>query len=117
MAQTLLLDVGTWDFCLDADGNIAVASDPYSTAQDVASACRTWLGEVYYDTTLGVPYDQIMGEEASFTFIKAQIQAAALTVQGVSNPRVFIASLKGRDLVGQVQFTDTNSGQVLTVGF
>ena len=114
MATTLLLDTGVWDLTLDADGNIAVASDPYSVAQDVASACRTWLGEVYFDTTIGVPYDQIMGEEASFVFIKSQLQAAALTVDGVSNPVVYISSIKGRVLVGQVQFTDTNTGQVMT---
>jgi hypothetical protein len=54
--DTLLLDVGLWDLTLDAYGNIAVAAAPYALAQDVASACRTVLGEVYYDDTLGVDY-------------------------------------------------------------
>ena len=42
--NTLLLDTLRWDLCLDVHGNIAVASDPYSVAQDVASAIRTFSG-------------------------------------------------------------------------
>lgn len=107
--QTQLLDVLRWDVILDADGNIAVASDPYSSAQDVASACRTFLGEVYYDTTLGVPYiGQILGQEPSIAFVKAQLEAAAETVPGVTNAVAFVTSLKGRTLGGQIQFTDRN---------
>jgi hypothetical protein len=35
---------------LDAEGNIAVASEPYSLAQDAASAIKTFAGEVFWDT-------------------------------------------------------------------
>src|SRR5580698_7205548 len=107
--QTLLLDVLRWDVILDADGNIAVALDPYAPAQDVASACRTFQGEVYYDTTLGIPYiGQILGQEPSIAFVKAQLEAAAATVPGVSNPVAFITSLKNRQLGGQIQFIDAS---------
>ena len=54
--KTLLLDRTAWDLCLDSNGNIALASEPYSLAQDVASAVRLFLGECYYDTTKGIPY-------------------------------------------------------------
>ncbi len=54
--KTLLLDRSTWDFVLDANGNIAVASDPYSQAQDAASEIKTFSGAVYYDTRMGLPY-------------------------------------------------------------
>ena len=50
VAATLLLDRTTWDLCLDANGNIAMATGPYAIAQDVASAVRLW-----HDTTKGVP--------------------------------------------------------------
>jgi hypothetical protein len=43
--NTLLLDVSSWDLCLDAAGNIAMASNPYSIAQDAASAIRTFAGD------------------------------------------------------------------------
>jgi hypothetical protein len=58
--KTLLLDRSLWDLTLDINGNIAMASEPYAIAQDVASACRTFLGECYYDTSQGVPYFQGM---------------------------------------------------------
>ena len=32
--NTLLLHTSTWDLTVDIDGNIAMASDPYSEAQD-----------------------------------------------------------------------------------
>lgn len=107
--QTMLLDSLRWDVILDADGNMALASDPYSAAQDVASACRTFLGEVYYATNLGIPYlGQILGQEPSQAFVKAQLEAAAATVPGVTNPVAFITGLSARELSGQVQFTDSN---------
>ena len=54
--KTLLLDVESWDVILDAASNIAIASEPYAVAQDVASAIKLFAGELWYDTTKGVPY-------------------------------------------------------------
>ena len=114
MASTLLLDRTLWDLVLDANGNLAVASDPYSVAQDVASAARTYLGEVYYDTTLGVPYSQlILGKFPPLQLVRQFLVEAALTVPGVTDPVVFISSFTDRGLSGQVRFTDP-SGGVLT---
>ena len=45
--NTLYLDPQSWDLVLDAAGNIAMAKDPYAKAQDVASACRLFSGELY----------------------------------------------------------------------
>ncbi|AJJ19826.1 hypothetical protein [Yersinia intermedia] len=56
MQNTLLLDRTAWDLVLDANGDIAMASLPYSIAQDVASAIKTFIGECWYDTSQGVPY-------------------------------------------------------------
>jgi hypothetical protein len=109
--DTLLLDTVLWDLTKDASGNIAVANAPYAIAQDVASACRTFLGEVWYNTALGVPYGQILGQQPSLTFVKAQLVTAALTVPGCTNPVVYIGSVVNRKLTGQVQFTDSNGNQ------
>ena len=54
--KTLLLDQTTWDLTLDANNNIALAAEPYAFAQDAASAIRLFQGELWYDTTRGVPY-------------------------------------------------------------
>ena len=56
MAQTLLLDTGSWDLSVDANSNIAIADPDYSLAQDAASAIKTFLGEMFYDTTVGDPW-------------------------------------------------------------
>lgn len=109
--DTLLLDTVTWDLTLDADGNIAVASDPYSLAQDAASVIRTYLGEVYFDTTLGIPYlTQVFGLIPSLTLLKAQLEAAAETVPGVTKATVFLTSTAGRIVSGQVQVQSATTG-------
>lgn len=107
--DTLLLDTKLWDICLDSYGNLALATDPYSAAQDVASAVRTFLGECWYNTSIGIPYyQQVLGQSVPLSLIKNLIKNAALTVPGVSSPIVFITSFVDRSLKGQIQFIDTN---------
>ena len=115
--RTLLLDLTNWDLVLDASGNIAVAEDPYAIAQSVASACRAVLGECWYDTTIGIPYfTEILGQTPPAGFIKAQLVTAASAVPGCGNPVVYLTGLAGRQLTGQVQFTDS-TGTTQVVGF
>jgi hypothetical protein len=113
--QTLLLDRTTWDLTLDANGDLAIASDPYSIIQDVASACRVFLGEVWFDTTQGVTYWQnILAQNPPLAYLKSQLVKAALTVPLVATAVVYISSTKGRRIQGQVQVT-TTTGLKLTV--
>jgi hypothetical protein len=113
--SSLLLDQSNWDLCVDAKSNIAVARPPYSTAQDVACAIRTFFGEVYYDKTLGVPYfGKILGQDPSLSYLRAQIEAAALSVSGVVTATCSIESVTARKVTGSVVFTDS-SGQQQTV--
>ena len=89
--DTLYLDPQTWDLALDVSRNIALAGEPYSLAQDAASACRTFLGEVYYDTTQGIPYwQQVLGHFPALTLVKSQLVEAAMTVPGVVSAQMFI---------------------------
>lgn len=115
--KTLLLAVDTWDICLDANRNLAVANAPYQLAQDVASAIRTVLAEVYYDLSQGVDYfGKIYGKTPPTTVFIEMMVAAALSVTGVVSATCVISSFIGRTVTGQVQFTDT-SGNTGTVGF
>lgn len=117
MSQTLLLDPLLWDLMVDANRNIAVADEPYSLAQDAASAIRTFLEEVYYDTTQGVPYQQsIFGKPLILPLLKAQLESTALTVPGIVSATVFISSFSARVVSGQVQVTDSN-GTTTTASF
>lgn len=107
--QSLFLLSDTWDLTVDSAGNIAVADDPYALAQNAATAIRTFLGEVYYDTTIGVPYfQQILGLLPTLQYVKTQLAAAAETVVGVESAQVFITGFVNRQIQGQVQVTDAN---------
>lgn len=115
--NTLLLDRTIWDLCLDASGNIAMATNPYAIAQDAASAIRTFQGEVWYDTTQGVPYfDQILGQYPPIALMRAQFVAAALTVPETVSAVCFLDAVLNRRLTGQVQIMDT-SGATSAVAF
>lgn len=109
--DTLLLDRDAWDFCLDATGNIAMARDPYAIEQDVASAARLFLGELYYGPpTRGVPYRTEAFNRAFPTqLLRAKLVEAALSVPGVLSAQVFLTSVSDRGLTGQIQI-QTNAG-------
>jgi hypothetical protein len=112
--RTLLLDRTTWDFVIDAGKNIAVADNPYSQAQDAASAIKLFEGEQIYDNTIGVPYwTQILGLAPPLSLPISKFEAAARTVPGVAAVKCFISSFRLRKLEGQVQITnDENQTQL-----
>jgi hypothetical protein len=112
--KTLLLDNSRWDLCIDSMGNIAMASQPYSIAQDVSSAVRLFLGELYYDNTKGVPYFQlILGVIAPMSLIKLHVVQAALTVPDVVSAQCLLLAVVDRALTGQVQVVDTEGTTTL----
>lgn len=108
--QTLLLDTVKWDLVLDLFGNMAVASDPYSQAQDAASAIRLFQGELYYDTIPGVPYwASILGQAPPIPLMKAKFVEAALTVPGIVSAECLITSITNRGVTGQVLLSNTDN--------
>jgi hypothetical protein len=115
--NTLLLDQSEWDLVLDIGGNIAMGQAPYAVAQDVASAVRLFLGELWYDTAQGIPYfGQILGAQPNLQFVKSQVEAAALKVPTVVQARCLFASVNGRVLTGQIQIIDA-TGAANNVSF
>ena len=115
--STLLLTQDTWDLCVDALGNIAVATVPYSYAQDVASACKLFLGELWYNTAKGVPYlEEILGKLPTEDALRQYLIEAALSVDGVVKVDVIVNSFDSRTISGNIQFVDIN-GNTSNVGF
>ena len=107
MMNTLLLDTDKWDCCLDKHGNLAVARTPYALVQDVACAVRLFLGELWYDTTKGVPYiAQILGKTPRLQLVNERLREAALTVPDVADARVTITHFDRRVIRGTIQITD-----------
>ncbi|OZI39040.1 hypothetical protein CEG14_05760 [Bordetella genomosp. 1] len=115
--NTLLLDRTVWDLVLDASGNIAMASNPYAVAQDVASAIKLFRGELFYNTTKGVPYwSQILGELPPLAVVVGGLRAAALQVPEVADARPTVTAFEGRRLSGYVEVTLTD-GSTSTITF
>lgn len=115
--RTLLLDISAWDLVIDAAGNIAAASDPYSQSQDAASAIKLFQGELYYDTTKGVPYfSEILGLGPPISLMRSRFAAAAMTVPGVTAARTVISQVVDRAASGQVQITN-ETGATSVAGF
>lgn len=111
--DTLLLDQAQWDVCTDADGNWALGAPPYAQAQDAASAIRTFRGEVYYDTLLGIPYfETVLGHRPPAGYLKTQFVNAALTVPDTVSAVCYLSLGEARELIGQVQIT-TAAGAVI----
>lgn len=115
--DTLLLTQDIWDLCIDANGNIALASAPYAIAQDVASAIRTFLGEVWYNTTIGINYfASILGHTPSLAVFQQAMVNAALTVPNVVSATCVLNSFQNRNVTGTVTVTDdTGTTQTIAI--
>jgi hypothetical protein len=102
---------------LTSNGDIACASEPYQIAQDVASAIRTFRGDCWYDTALGLPYLQnVLGALPPASFIQSEIVNATLGAPNVTGATVTSITLDNRQLSGPVDVTDA-SGNTQTVNF
>lgn len=106
--NTLLLDQSAWDLVLDATGNIAVGAPPYSLAQDVASACRLFLGELWYSSEKGIPYfEDVLGHAPPLALIAGHLERAAMSVPGVKSAQCIINDYRGgREASGVILFID-----------
>lgn len=109
MTGTLLLDRTAWDLVLDAAGDIAMATEPYAIAQNVATAVRTFAGDCWYDTTLGLPYLQVLlGELPPAALVRQLVVDAALGITGVVQAELVFFEFTDRGLTGQIKIIDTD---------
>lgn len=105
--NTLLLDQSAWDLVLDSAGNIAMATPPYALAQDVASAVRLFINELWYAPGNGIPYfEDVLGQLPPPSLLTGYIEKAALTVPGVVQAQCIIETIDAREVRGQIQFID-----------
>lgn len=105
--KTILLDPVSWDLLLDVNGNIALAEPPYSLAQDVASACSTFKGELLYDVDTGIPYfEDVLGQNIPISLYAGYLEQAALTVPGVVSAQADLIINADRSVTGTLNFID-----------
>lgn len=116
MATTLFLRPDNWDLEIDASGNIAVATDVYQQAQDIASAGRTITGDLYYNTNAGIPYlTEILGQTGyPLALYKMHLEQAALSIGGVVSAQAIIRTDNKRNVTGAILFTNeqNQNGQI-----
>lgn len=88
--DTLALDFANWDLTVDARGNWSTVGDATPTpdaigpgmrlAQDVATRCLAWYGEVYYDNLQGIRYETIMGRQPNLALLQNAFNTEGLKV-------------------------------------
>lgn len=109
----------TWDLMVDDSKNIAMNSGPQAVVQDVASVVSTFLGEVYYDTGVGLPYlSEVMTKPYAPTLLTPMLANAAKLVPSVVAAKTVITgfNMTTRKISGNLNIIDT-SGQALGVTF
>lgn len=108
--NTLFLMPNTWDLALDRRGNIAIARDIYAIAQDVASACRVFTRDLYFDQEAGIPYlEEILGHtKYSLALYRTQLEDQAKTVPEVETAQAILSTMDNRVVTGRIEFTTTD---------
>lgn len=117
MAKSLMLDLDEWDLTLDAAGNIAVTTDAYAVAQNVANAVRLFTDDAWYDPQRGIPHFMVdLGHRPDASVVRNRVRKAALGVDGVAAAVVTVAGEDDRVLGGNIELTLT-TGEYASVDF
>lgn len=110
--KTLALKNDNWDFFVDSFGNWATKESNEQIAQDVATSCRVFVGEMEFDVGRGVNYRepdkirQTLGDD---------IRRQALLINGVKEAVVSIEKVDNRRASVMIYVTNEN-GDKITVG-
>lgn len=111
-----LLEQSTWDLIATAAGDIAICTDPYATAQEVACECKLFRGEGYYLPLLGIPYNQeILGQAPNMSLLQSLMQTAAFNVPNVATAQAVTYLDRATREARGVILVGTRSGEKLTV--
>ncbi|MGJ8524355.1 hypothetical protein LMG33818_000063 [Halomonadaceae bacterium LMG 33818] len=116
-STSLYLDPDTWDITLDSVGRLKTVSNPYSIAQDVACACKTVLGEVIYDQTIGIPFfNNVFGKPVSTSLVSHYLQKQATRLDTVETAQVSLSKNRSsRTTSGEIVITDTNGSHATLI--
>lgn len=83
IGKTLTLSAD-WDLTLTAAGTLSTAAGDYALSQNVANAVRLFTNDAFYDPERGIPHFIVdLGQKLNPAVVRAEVQAAALAVDGV----------------------------------
>lgn len=112
MSSTLFLLPDTWDLTLDSNNNIAIATDEYQQAQDIATSCRVFLADDYYNKQDGIPYHEIIGNSGyPLSLYQRNLYDRAKLVEGIVTVDIKLDALRDRVLSGAIMFTNDKNLQ------
>lgn len=112
---TIALDEN-WDLTIDKNGNIATKTGSEAIAQDIASACATFLGEVYYNNKLGIPYQtEILGKAFSSAYLSGKLEAEARRIKPVTDAAASVFFDGATRKVSAKIMTQTGDGETQEV--
>lgn len=116
--RSLMLDVETWDLCLDSAGQIKLTDGPYCTAQKVANATRLFTDDAWYDPDKGIPHFEIeLGHTApSISILRSRLRQEAINISGVLDAEVNITGLTDRTVNGDIRL-ELDTGESAEVTF
>ncbi|XKM12649.1 hypothetical protein RCS94_06380 [Orbaceae bacterium ac157xtp] len=111
---SILLNEKTWDIELDDKGNIATVDNALSTAQNVACAVSTFLGESYADSSVGVDYDFLNSKNIQYlSFLYTKEAKRIRLVKDAKSLLYFNANgMKERKLSGVITIIDEDNNNL-----
>lgn len=116
MAYTTFGAGTDWDLTLDGNGEILVIEGPAAVAMDVACACQVFLGECYYDNTLGIPYQSnILGKSFSGAYLAQKLQNEAKKITAVDQALAIVTIDRATRRVNATIRVTTNDGEDIEV--
>jgi hypothetical protein len=107
---TFALDA-TGDSYLDSSGNITIITGVESVSQTVANALQLWLGEYQFNTTIGVPWYNILGERFNRLLVNTYVEQEVLALPYVASivSIDYIFNDKERSVIINLVFLTTDS--------
>lgn len=114
MSYTTLAAGSDWDITVDSTGNIAILEGPAAVAMDVACACQVFLGECYYNNTLGIPWQEnILGKQFSGSYLAQKLEAEAMKISVVTDAiAVVTIDRTTRKVTATIRVTDDEDNTI-----
>lgn len=102
--DTLLFNPESWgELLVNARGDIAVASEPYRTAQDVSTATKMFKADLWYNISEGIPYlEEVYAKDADIPVLRDFLEKQAFKINGVFAVEVLMSDFTDRKLSGRV---------------
>lgn len=113
--RTVLLDRKTWDVTSDGVGRIALTTDDYATAQNVANEARLFTEDAYFIQDQGIPHFTVeLGRRVNASVLRSYLRRAALSVSDVRevlSVEITAFDPTTRTLTGDMQLTTVEGAE------